>query len=68
MEELEHRRMTVREKQALGGMTEQEKEKALEILKIVNGIEVSRADKILEFCKITAEKTAITDTKGLFFS
>ncbi len=60
--------LTVKAKRALEGMTEKEQEKALEILKAINGIEISRADKILTFCKEVARNTAVADTEKLFFS
>lgn len=54
-------------KKALKGLTDEEREKSIEILKIVDGMEVSRVNKILVFCKEMARDTAIIDASGLFF-
>lgn len=59
--------LTMKAQKAIVDLTWEEKQKVLEILKAINGIEVSRACNILLFCREVAQSTAVTDTKNLFF-
>lgn len=60
--------MTTEAKILLLELSEKEKETALEIIKKVDSLELSRASKIFDFCKVITKNTAKVNTKKLFFS
>lgn len=55
-------------KSILHSLSDSEKKKILEIFKTIHGMEVSRVNKILRFCKVAAGSSAVSNTETLFFT